>query len=282
MIMKRFLKPLLTGIAVTLIMILVMLKITMNFQILLFLGAVIFFFAGYLNSKSVNHILITTLFIVTIYNAFFILVLLNELPELWYFVPVYITSSLLGILYIRNRRSISFLTLSLIFIIFFLAVEIIPKDLEDSLTIERFDKLPEFNIELVNGEIIPSGDLKGKIVVLDFFGTWCKPCILELKELDKIKAAFDESEVKFLIINADQGGDTPEKFESFINNNNYNYNFAYDYDSTIFKKLKMAHLGLPTLLIIDKDQNIRLQHVGYNPAETHFTENMIETINKLK
>ena len=179
-----------------------------------------------------------------------------------------------GIYYKLLVRHTLYSKLSLIFIIFFLAVEIIPKDLEDSLTIERFDKLPEFNIELVNGEIIPSGDLKGKIVVLDFFGTWCKPCILELKELDKIKAAFDESAVKFLIINADQGGDTPEKFESFINKNNYNFNFAYDHDSTIFKKLKMAHLGLPTLLIIDKDQNIRLQHVGYNPAETHFNENI--------
>jgi len=281
-IVKTHLKSLLTGIGITLIIILVMLKITMNFQILLFLGAVIFFAAGIINSKSKSHFLLTTLFIVLFFNTFFILIVLKELPILWYFVPVYITSALLGVLYRKYKQRIIASSALLIAVILFLAVQIIPDSLESSLSKERFDKLPEFSMQDINGNEIDTKNLKGKIVVLDFFGTWCKPCILELKELDIIKNTFNENEVVFYIINADQGNDTPEKFEAFINKNNYTFNFVYDHDSKIFKLLKMHHLGLPTLLIIDKEQNLRLQHVGYNPAEINFKEHIIETINNLK
>lgn len=164
-----------------------MLKITMNFQILLFLGAVIFFAAGIINSKSKSHFLLTTLFIVLFFNTFFILIVLKELPILWYFVPVYITSALLGVLYRKYKQRIIASSALLIAVILFLAVQIIPDSLESSLSKERFDKLPEFSMQDINGNKIDTKNLKGKIVVLDFFGTWCKPCILELKELDIIK-----------------------------------------------------------------------------------------------
>ena len=63
--MKKYIKPLLTGIAVTLLMVLVMLKVTMDFQLLLFIGAVIFFIAGLINSDTRIHYLPAT-FIITI------------------------------------------------------------------------------------------------------------------------------------------------------------------------------------------------------------------------
>ena len=80
------------------------------------------------------------------------------------------------------------------------------------------------------------------------------------------------------IINANIGGDTPEKFQAFLDKHDYKFNFAYDFNSEIYKLLKLQQLGLPVLLIIDKEQNIRIQHVGYNTSETHFRENLIKTI----
>lgn len=281
--MKKYLKSLLTGISATLIIILVMLKITMDFQILLFLGAAIFFAAGFINSKSKNHFLLTTFFIAVFYNAFFIIMVLEQLPVLWYFVPIFIISTLFGVLYQNYKQKIIISSVVLSSVMLFLALQVMPGNLTDLLTKERFDKLPKFELQNVNGNVITSESLKGKVVILDFFGTWCKPCILELKELDEIKKVFKDDNVEFIIINADQGNDSPEKFDAFIKKNkNYTFNFAYDHGSTFFKQLKMAHLGLPTLLVVDKDQNIRLQHVGYNPAETNFKKHLIETINSLK
>jgi len=280
--MKKYGKPLLTGIVVAALLALVMLKITMDFQVLLFLGTALFFAAGLLNAESGPHYLVTALAVSGFYGVLFIGTVLEQLPQLWYFVPVYLAGALLGVLYKKHKMragaALAVLTAGMLF----MAIQMIPRDLENMLAKERFDKLPEFTIRHMNGEITQSRSLAGKVVVLDFFGTWCKPCILELKELARVKAAFDDNEVVFFVIDADQGNDTPEKFEAFIDKNEYTFNFAYDQDSEIFKKLEMAHLGLPTLLVIDKDQHIRLQHVGYNPAETHFAERLTETINDLK
>ena len=280
---KQYLKPLLTGIIVTLIMALVMLKITMDFQILLFFGAFIFFISGIVNSKIKRNYLVTTFLITFIYLGLFISTVLEQLPELWYFVLIYFSASLLGLLY-KNYKQKVIVSLSLITItMLFLAIKIIPSDIENNLTKIKFEAIPEFIINELSGNVVNSKTLKGKIVILDFFGTWCKPCVRELKELDKIQLEFKEdTDVVFYVINANIGGDTPEKFKAFIKKHNYKFKFAYDYDSKIYKLLKLQKLGLPVLLIIDKEQNIRIQHVGYNPAETNFSKNMIKTINSLK
>lgn len=280
--MKKFIKPLLTGIVVTLLMLLVMLKITMDFQLLLFIGAVIFFIAGLINSDTRIHYLLATFIITIIYLLLFIILVLEQLP-LWYFVPIYFAIALLGILYNRHKQKIITSLLLLTALMFFLAIKIIPTDIENSLTQTRFEQIPHFSIKEMSGNVVDSKTLKGKVVILDFFGTWCKPCIGELKELDKIQMAFkDDKDVVFYVIDADYGNDSPEKFKAFIDKHNYKFKFAYDYDSKIFKLFKLQKLGIPVTLIIDKEQNIRLQHVGYNPAETNFSENMIKTINSLK
>ena len=280
--MKKFIKPLLTGIVVTLLMLLVMLKITMDFQLLLFIGAVIFFIAGLINSDTRIHYLLATFIITIIYLLLFIILVLEQLP-LWYFVPIYFAIALLGILYNRHKQKIITSLLLLTALMFFLAIKIIPTDIENSLTQTRFEQIPQFSIKEMSGNVVDSKTLKGKVVILDFFGTWCKPCIGELKELDKIQMTFkDDKDVVFYVIDADYGNDSPEKFKAFIDKHNYKFNYAYDYDSKIFKLFKLQKLGIPVTLIIDKEQNIRLQHVGYNPAETNFSENMIKTINSLK
>jgi thiol-disulfide isomerase/thioredoxin len=281
--MKKFIKPLLTGIAVTLIMLLVMLKITMDFRLLLFLGASIFFIAGLINSDIRIHNLLVTFIITIIYLLLFVMFVLGQLPELWYFVPIYFAIAFLGLLYNRHKQKIIASLLLITVLMFFLAIKIIPNDIENSLTQTRFDQLPQLYIKEMSGNVVDSKTLEGKVVVLDFFGTWCKPCIEELKELDKIQMDFkDNTDVVFYVIDANYGGDTPEKFKAFIDKQNYRFQFAYDYNSEIVKLLKLQKLGIPVLLIIDKEQNIRIQHVGYNRAETNFSENMIKTINSLR
>ena len=280
---KNYLKPFLTGISLTLIMAIIMLTLTVDFQILLFLGAVLFFLSGYINTQAKIHPAITIIIISLPFIILFIAIVLAQIPSLKYFVLVYLIACILGFYYPKYNKKVIVFSSLMTLVMVFLAVKIIPKNLEQDLIEIKSEALPVFNIEDMSGNILKSIDLKDKVIVLDFFGTWCKPCVQELVELDKVKNNFSNvDDVVFYIINIDVGGDTPEKFKSFIDKTNYNFNFVYDYKSKIYKQLNYKQISLPTLLIIDKNQNIRLQHVGYNPAETNFSENMINTIQSLR
>jgi peroxiredoxin len=280
--LKKILRPLLTGIIVTLIIALIMLKVTIDFQNLLFIGSALFFIAGLFNSKTtLNYILAATLISLT-YILFFTILVLEQLPGLYYFLIIYFVACVLGLYYKTYKLKIIVSLVVLLSIMSFLSIKVIPIDIEDNLTESKSEALPSFKITNISGDVLNTDELKGKVIILDFFGTWCGPCIKELVELDKIQKEFkDNDDVVFFVINANIGGDTPKKFNAFIDKHNYKFNFAYDYDSEIYKLLKLQEFGVPVLLIIDKDQKIRIQHVGYNTAETHFSENLIKTIKSL-
>jgi len=281
--LKKYLISIGSGIVVTLIMALIMLKLTMNFQILLFLGVALFFVAGFLNSTSGINKLLNAILISFSYLTLFYVLVLAQIPELYYFIPIYFFACLSGLYYKTHRKKVVVSGILAIAFLAFLAIKVIPVDIENSLTELKSEELPTFEILDLEGNLISSESLKGKVVVLDFFGTWCVPCIKELKELDKVQKEFaNASDVEIYIINADIGGDTPQKFNAFINKNDYKFNYAYDSRSKIYKALNLQNSGLPVLLIIDKQNKIRLQHVGYNPAETNFKEHLIETINSLR
>ncbi|MEZ4797141.1 MAG: TlpA disulfide reductase family protein [Flavobacteriaceae bacterium] len=280
---KKYLIPIALGLVVTLIMALTMLKVTMNFQILLFLGFGLFFMFGLLNSKSTINKLLNALLISFSFLTLFIFLVLAQIPELYYFIPIYFIACLFGIYFRTCLKKVVLSGVLAIAFLAFLAIKVIPVDIENSLTKIKSEPLPTFEILDLEGNLISSESLKEKVVVLDFFGTWCVPCIKELKELDKVQKEFaNVSDVEIYIINADIGGDTPEKFETFINKHDYNFNFVYDTESKLFKALNLQNSGLPVLLIIDKNNNIRFQHVGYNPAETNFKDHIVETINSFR
>lgn len=277
--LKKILRPFVTGIIVTLIMALIMLKVTIDFQNLLFIGSALFFIAGFFNSKTtLNYVLSATLISFT-YILFFTILVLEQLPGLYYFLIIYFIACALGLYYKKYKLKIIVSVVVLLSIMSFLSINVIPIDIEDNLTEIKSEALPSFKIIKISGDVVDIEELKDKVIVLDFFGTWCAPCVKELVELDKIQQEFkDNDDVVFYVINANIGGDTPEKFKAFLDKHNYKFNFAYDYNSEIYKLLKLQQLGLPVLLIIDKGQNIRLQHVGYNTAETNFSKTLINTI----
>lgn len=279
---KNYLLLILTSAVATLVLVLIMLKVTMDFQLLLFIGSLLFFVAGYLNSSTSINPIISSLVITVIYLTLFSVLVLNQLPGLYFFIPIYYLACFLGLTFKFSKKLVGISITILIPVMLFLAINVIPKNIKDSLTLIKSEPLPNFELTDVNGNHFSSNDLKGKVVVMDFFGTWCAPCIKELPELQKVQEAFENNNtVVIYVINADIGGDTPQKFEQFINHHDYNFNFVYDHESKLYKQLNLAGLGLPALLIVDQNQTIKMLHMGYNTAETTFKEDLIKTIQGL-
>jgi thiol-disulfide isomerase/thioredoxin len=68
--------------------------------------------------------------------------------------------------------------------------------------------LPAFRLTLLNGRVLNSKDLQGRIVVIDFWGTWCKPCIAEIPAFNDFYRDYKSKGVQFLALAADSGTPT--------------------------------------------------------------------------
>jgi thiol-disulfide isomerase/thioredoxin len=154
-----------------------------------------------------------------------------------------------------------------------------PKYVQNILAIETNEKLPNFEVLDMDGNVSELADFHGKVVVIDYWATWCKPCRDEFKELEKVVHHFNGNEdVVFLITNAYSSGDDFAKVTEFVSKNEYQLPFFKDQNGLATEAVQLE--SFPTLIIIDKKGIQRIKHVGYSNAEnlTHYLQN---EINKL-
>lgn len=71
---------------------------------------------------------------------------------------------------------------------------------------------PDFNFVSDNGDLVQLSSFHGKIVVIDFWATWCPPCVAQFPHYDSLKTKFKEKEVVFLSISIDESKARWEKF----------------------------------------------------------------------
>ncbi|MEM6336021.1 MAG: TlpA disulfide reductase family protein [Bacteroidota bacterium] len=129
--------------------------------------------------------------------------------------------------------------------------------------LEQGDDVPAFEVATLEGERISSEEFEGKILVLDFWATWCGPCLVAFPKLENVYARYAEDpDVLFLAVNT--GDDTMEKAQEFAQENPYLFPFVYDIDGTLTPQ--MVTLGIPTLVIIDQEGRLVHRQTGYSPS----------------
>lgn len=122
------------------------------------------------------------------------------------------------------------------------------------------DVLPDFSGTRLNGEIITLAEFRDEqVVVLDFWATWCQPCVAGMPTLQELHEELGELGVQILAINV---GEDIEKVREFIENEGYSFPVVLDQDRQT--KNEFGVQGIPQLFVVGKDGSLQHHSVG-NP-----------------
>jgi len=127
-------------------------------------------------------------------------------------------------------------------------------------------KAKEFSLLNLEDRLVSLSDFQGKVIILDFWATWCSPCVRSFPGMEAlIKKYKDDDAVVFLFINTSQNEpDYKELVSDFINENNYSFNVLFDEMNDWNKRIATIYdvEALPSKIIIDKNGYIRYHSSG--------------------
>jgi len=122
---------------------------------------------------------------------------------------------------------------------------------------------PDFSAPDLAGQTVSLSDYRGqKVVLLDFWATWCGPCKMAMPGLQSLQDDFKKRGLEILSLNE---GESAEQAGNFIKKKGYGFHVLLDASSAIGASYGVR--GIPTL-VVDKQGLVRWIRVGYSPDDS--------------
>ena len=120
-------------------------------------------------------------------------------------------------------------------------------------------KAPDFVLKDIDGNEAKLADFKGKVVLIDFWASWCGPCKRAMPHIQRIYEKYKDKDVVVLGINTRESQEG--KVEPFLKEHKITYRILVDNDGKVAKQYSVR--GIPALFLIDKEGLIQFKHTGF-------------------
>jgi peroxiredoxin len=135
-------------------------------------------------------------------------------------------------------------------------------------------RAPDFTLKDLSGQAWRlSGSFPGKVVLLDFWATWCVPCVKELPHLQRLQDLYGEKGLQVLTISID-GPDRLAGVSAFVARYGFTFPVLLDTESQVVSVYNPS-LVLPHSVLVDRKGVIRYVHQGYSPGDERLLEEKI-------
>jgi peroxiredoxin len=141
--------------------------------------------------------------------------------------------------------------------------------------------LPRFKAKTVQGKKVKAADYEGKVLVVAFWATWCKPCLQELPFLADFQEKYKDQGFELLIVSTD-GPETAAKVRSTLKRKKLDkIPCIHDADGSLAAKLNPRGTN-PFTVYVDRSGRVAESHEGFSPGDEKKAEKLIQKLLKEK
>jgi len=119
---------------------------------------------------------------------------------------------------------------------------------------------PAFELDLLDGKPFRLADNKGQVVVLDFWATWCGPCLQAMPQVERVTKEFRERGVRLVAVNLQEA---PNDIRAMLERNKFDVPVALDVDGVVAERYNAT--AIPQTVVIDREGKVARLFVGGGP-----------------
>lgn len=132
---------------------------------------------------------------------------------------------------------------------------------------------PDFTLKSQTGGNLKLSELRGQVVLINFWASWCGPCRQEMPALDELYQHYRSLDFTVIGINVEENSDNAK---SLLKDIHVTFPVLFDNNNAVSKLYSIK--GMPSTILVDRDGNMRYLHMGYQPGfETEY-QNQVRTL----